>query len=64
MWIEFITNLSRDCTFTSPATKQDIDATENALNCHFHLDLRAILFESNGIGDEYELGLLWEIEQN
>jgi SMI1-KNR4 cell-wall len=63
MWKELIQQLTDQCTFTTSAEVNQLDATESMLGVALPKDLRALLRESDGVEGEYGLGLIWPLKR-
>lgn len=63
MWIELIKKISNDCEFNPPATHAQILMAQKKLNITFPDDLKNCLMESNGVTNEFGLGLIWPTER-
>ena len=62
-WPEKIRQFCSDCRFNSPATNETIHTAEVSLAVRFPHELKTLLAESNGVFGQYDLGLIWPIEQ-
>lgn len=58
MWRELILGQGRDVAFADPATQADLKAAARALGGPLPTDLIGLLTESDGVVDEYGLGLV------
>jgi hypothetical protein len=58
-----ISKFSDKISFSAPAEKNEIENCESELQLELPKELTDLLLESNGIRGEYELGLLWTIEE-
>lgn len=63
MWKQQIVKYSGEMRFFPPATKKAITRVEEILNVNFPPSLISLLSESNGVLDEYGLGLVWDLER-
>lgn len=57
MWRELVEGIGTECTFAPPASEQSLNDIETALGVALPPELRSLLLESNGIGDEYSYGI-------
>lgn len=58
MWRELVERSGKACSFAPPASEYALNDIEVALGIGLPPELRALLLESNGIGDEYGRGIL------
>jgi cell wall assembly regulator SMI1 len=63
MWKQLIASLTPDHAFGPPAAWAEIALAEEKLGVQFPADLRDLLLETNGVQGEYDLGLIWPVEQ-
>lgn len=63
MWKTFISTISTDFQFKSPAKKAEISQIKEKLNVELPNDLSSLLNETNGVFDEYDCPFIWSIEQ-
>ncbi|QDT82336.1 SMI1 / KNR4 family protein [Gimesia maris] len=61
-WTDQILKLCSDAEFFPGAKPHEIQQAESELGVSLPADLASLLQESNGIGDEYGLGLIWPLE--
>ncbi|MDR6726195.1 hypothetical protein J2W91_004701 [Paenibacillus amylolyticus] len=62
MWKDYFQGISKDCIFSTPATKDEIDKVESLLNVSLPQEFKEIIFETNGV-KESGLGLIWPLER-
>ena len=58
MWRELVERVCSDCKLAAPASEQSLNDAEAALGVGLPPELRALLLESNGIGDRFGDGIL------
>lgn len=63
MWRERLLNLHSNSVFSEPVLQEHIDDTEKSLGMDLPSELKRLLAESNGVTDEYGLGIVWSIER-
>jgi len=63
MWKKLIVSFTPDHEFAPPAAWATVTLAEEKLGVKFPDDLRALLFEANGVLGQYELGLIWPVER-
>jgi hypothetical protein len=63
MWKQLIESLSPDHEFAPPAAWSEIALAEEKLGVKVPDDLRALLFETNGVHGQYGLGLVWSFDR-
>lgn len=63
MWLETILSLHPNSIFSIPANLEQIKDAEKSLAVSLPHELITVLNESNGVTDEYGLGILWSVEQ-
>lgn len=63
MWREMILNLHPNSVFSEPVLQNVIEDTEEDLEINLPSEIKSLLAESNGITDEYGLGIIWSIER-
>ncbi|MBP1994441.1 SMI1/KNR4 family protein [Paenibacillus eucommiae] len=63
MWLEFFLSVSNKCTFTGPASTDDIIAVEKQFGVKLPEEYKGIILETNGVKESYELGLIWSLER-
>lgn len=63
MWKKFISEIDATCQFFDPATEIQVSKVEQALGVVLPASLRSLLFETNGIEGDYDLVVIWSIEQ-
>ncbi|WP_417392189.1 SMI1/KNR4 family protein [Gimesia sp.] len=61
-WTDQILKLCSDAEFFPGAKRHEIQQAESELGVSLPADLASLLQESNGIGDEYGLGLIWPLK--
>ena len=63
MWREIILKLDPSATFYPGASDAQLTALEKAMGVAIPTELRQLLMESNGVHGQYELRLIWPIEE-
>lgn len=69
MWRDFIQNLKAtaqyplEIEFADGVNEEQIRSLELKLGVALPEDLKALLYESNGISDQYGLGIVWPLEE-
>ncbi len=63
MWREMILNLHPNSVFSEPVLQKLIEDAEEDLEINLPSELKSLLAESNGITDEYGLGIIWSIQR-
>jgi cell wall assembly regulator SMI1 len=63
MWKQLIEKLTPDCEFEPPALWAEVTLAEEQLGIKFPDTLRNVLFETNGVQDQYGSGLIWPLER-
>ncbi len=63
MWREFIKTLEPKASFQVEASETQLTELENALDVLLPVDLKSLLMESNGVLGEFELRLIWTVEE-
>lgn len=63
MWKTLIQRLAPECRFFPPTSVSQIATTEKALGLAFPEELRSLLLQSNGVNEEYGMGLVWPLER-
>ena len=58
MWRELVQAVCSECAFASPASEHQLNDMEAALGTALPPELKALLVESNGIGDKYGRGVM------
>src|ERR1700752_2114265 len=62
-WRTLVSTFTPHATFFEPAHEAAIAEAEAGLGVPLPLELKSLYRETNGIRGEYELGLVWSIEQ-
>lgn len=63
MWIELIKRLDSQCTFSDPASVDELASAEQRLGIRLPRSLHHLLAETNGVRGKYGLGLVWPIDR-
>lgn len=63
MWCEFIKALEPKASFRVAATETQLTELEKTLDVSLPVDLKSLLMESNGVLGEFELRLVWTVEE-
>lgn len=63
MWMELITEIDSEFTFSEPATQEEIAAVETALGVALPNDLTALLRVSNGVGSELSPTIIFSTQE-
>ncbi|MCP3934326.1 MAG: SMI1/KNR4 family protein [Actinomycetia bacterium] len=58
-----MSGLTEIATFADPATEEQVEAAERALDGELPRPLLELLYETNGVADEYGLGLIWPLDR-
>ena len=61
MWRGLITSFLDNCKFTDPTTEKDVLIVEQTLGVKLPLDLKGLLFETNGVIGDYGSQLIWNL---
>lgn len=59
MWRELVAKLYPHAKFAPPATLEQVADAETTLGVAFPKDLHDLLFEANGVADEWGASLMW-----
>lgn len=62
-WRSYVAALTAHATFFPPADVSALQAAEAQLGVFLPAELRSLYAQSNGVRGEYELGLIWSVEQ-
>jgi hypothetical protein len=62
-WRSYVATLTPHATFFPPAPVSALQAAETQLGVRLPVDLRSLYAQSDGVRGEYELGLIWSVEQ-
>ncbi|MBY0241221.1 MAG: SMI1/KNR4 family protein [Burkholderiaceae bacterium] len=62
-WSTYLPSLSSEIRLNSPATAENIHACEKVLGITLPEELRSLLSQTDGVMGEYELSLVWPVEQ-
>ncbi|WP_145149556.1 MULTISPECIES: SMI1/KNR4 family protein [Paenibacillus] len=63
MWKEHLHSISKEYTFSPPASGDDIAKVEDSLQVTLPRELKEILLETNGVRAIYDLGLIWSVDR-
>jgi len=63
MWQEFIKGISPNVTFFLPATVDFITKMEGTLDVEISEDLKSLLYETDGVLGDYDLGIIWPVRK-
>jgi cell wall assembly regulator SMI1 len=64
MWTKTISQFSKNCKFSEPASRLNIDNCELELGITLHDSLRDLLLETDGVYEtELHLRLIWSVDE-
>ncbi|MEH6939726.1 SMI1/KNR4 family protein [Bacillus sp. JJ664] len=63
MWKNYISDISNDYQFKTPATSAEIASLKKELNVELPKKLKELYSETNGVSGEYGIYLIWSTEQ-
>ena len=63
MWREKVLDLHPGSIFSDPVSQDQFIQTEQKLGVNIPVELGDLLRETNGVTDEYGLGIVWSIER-
>lgn len=63
MWKEYLSNISKECTFRAPATEIELLLIEKELNINLPQKLIDFYHETNGVDGQYSIPFIWSTNQ-
>ncbi|WP_339251034.1 SMI1/KNR4 family protein [Sporosarcina sp. FSL W8-0480] len=63
MWLDYISTISNEYSFTPPATETEINEIKEALNVEVPVKLLELYSETNGVFDVFNCPLIWTTSQ-
>lgn len=63
MWKEYLSNISKECTFKAPATEIELLLIEKELNINLPQKLIDFYHETNGVEGQFSIPYIWSTKQ-